>query len=225
MLAARYHAFVQVHNELQEWLITLCSPCIQLYVNHLHNFLSMRLNMIPLQYEDMSWIQFSPLSFLHACCHLPCLLHMHHWHLYGSLLWVVEAWQIWMIWIWMICLWWGWQRPNFTSWGSWQQRRWRLHSFPISALQIYWWNYDQLCFESINIIKWNQVEHTNTKHSFLGYVWHPFVVGRNMVFQSKDQFHFVLDYCAPKILNQQSTGTLPSVCCRFKEFVCTVNSI
>jgi len=86
MLVARYHALVQVHNELQEWLITLCSPCIQMYVNHLHNLLSMRLNMIPLQYEGMSWIKFSPLSFLHACCHLPCLLHMHHWHLCGSLL-------------------------------------------------------------------------------------------------------------------------------------------
>jgi len=47
-----------------------------------------------------------------------------------------------------------------------------------------------------NIIKRNQVEHTNTERSVLGYVKHPFIVGMNMAFQSKDKLYFVLDYCA-----------------------------
>ena len=36
-----------------------------------------------------------------------------------------------------------------------------------------------------NIIKRNQVEHTRTERSVLGYVDHPFIVGLNMAFQSK----------------------------------------
>ena len=47
-----------------------------------------------------------------------------------------------------------------------------------------------------NIIKRNQVEHTRTERSVLGYVKHPFIVGMNMAFQSKDKLYFVLDYCA-----------------------------
>jgi RAC serine/threonine-protein kinase len=47
-----------------------------------------------------------------------------------------------------------------------------------------------------NIIKRNQVEHTNTERSVLGYVRHPFIVGMNMAFQSKEKLYFVLDYCA-----------------------------
>jgi RAC serine/threonine-protein kinase len=47
-----------------------------------------------------------------------------------------------------------------------------------------------------NIIKRNQVEHTKTERSVLGYVHHPFIVGMNMAFQSKDKLYFVLDYCA-----------------------------
>ena len=47
-----------------------------------------------------------------------------------------------------------------------------------------------------NIIKRNQVEHTRTERSVLGYVRHPFIVGMNMAFQSKDKLYFVLDYCA-----------------------------
>ncbi|GKY94176.1 hypothetical protein MPSEU_000383600 [Mayamaea pseudoterrestris] len=47
-----------------------------------------------------------------------------------------------------------------------------------------------------NIIKRNQVEHTKTERSVLGYVQHPFIVGMNMAFQSKDKLYFVLDYCA-----------------------------
>ena len=47
-----------------------------------------------------------------------------------------------------------------------------------------------------NIIKRNQVEHTRTERSVLGYVKHPFIVGLNMAFQSKDKLYFVLDYCA-----------------------------
>lgn len=47
-----------------------------------------------------------------------------------------------------------------------------------------------------NIIKRNQIEHTKTERSVLGYVRHPFIVGMNMAFQSKDKLYFVLDYCA-----------------------------
>jgi serine/threonine protein kinase len=47
-----------------------------------------------------------------------------------------------------------------------------------------------------NIIKRNQVEHTKTERSVLGYVRHPFIVGMHMAFQSKDKLYFVLDYCA-----------------------------
>lgn len=47
-----------------------------------------------------------------------------------------------------------------------------------------------------NIIKRNQVEHTRTERSVLGYVKHPFIVGMHMAFQSKDKLYFVLDYCA-----------------------------
>jgi len=47
-----------------------------------------------------------------------------------------------------------------------------------------------------NIIKRNQVEHTKTERSVLGYVNHPFIVGMNMAFQSRDKLYFVLDYCA-----------------------------
>lgn len=47
-----------------------------------------------------------------------------------------------------------------------------------------------------NIIKRNQVEHTKTERSVLGYVRHPFIVSMNMAFQSKDKLYFVLDYCA-----------------------------
>lgn len=47
-----------------------------------------------------------------------------------------------------------------------------------------------------NIIKRNQVEHTKTERSVLGYVKHPFIVGLNMAFQSEEKLYFVLDYCA-----------------------------
>jgi len=47
-----------------------------------------------------------------------------------------------------------------------------------------------------NIIKRNQVEHTRTERSVLGYVKHPFIVGLKYAFQSKDKLYFVLDYCA-----------------------------
>jgi len=47
-----------------------------------------------------------------------------------------------------------------------------------------------------NIIKRNQVEHTRTERNVLGYVKHPFIVGLNMAFQSKDKLYFVLDFCA-----------------------------
>lgn len=47
-----------------------------------------------------------------------------------------------------------------------------------------------------NIIKRNQVEHTRTERHVLGYVQHPFVVGLNYAFQTRDKLYFVLDYCA-----------------------------
>jgi serine/threonine protein kinase len=47
-----------------------------------------------------------------------------------------------------------------------------------------------------NIIRRNQVEHTKTERSVLGYVSHPFIVGMHMAFQSRDKLYFLLDYCA-----------------------------
>lgn len=41
-----------------------------------------------------------------------------------------------------------------------------------------------------------QVEHTKTERNVLGYVKHPFIVGLNMAFQTRDKLFFVLDYCA-----------------------------
>lgn len=38
-----------------------------------------------------------------------------------------------------------------------------------------------------NIIKRNQVEHTKTERNVLGYVRHPFIVGLNMAFQTRDK--------------------------------------
>lgn len=46
------------------------------------------------------------------------------------------------------------------------------------------------------IIRKNQVEHTKTERSVLGYVHHPFIVGLSMAFQTTDKLFFVLDYCA-----------------------------
>ena len=47
-----------------------------------------------------------------------------------------------------------------------------------------------------NIIKRNQVEHTRTERAVLGYVKHPYIVGLNFAFQTRDKLFFVLDYCA-----------------------------
>merc|ERR1712159_539830 len=47
-----------------------------------------------------------------------------------------------------------------------------------------------------HIIKRNQIEHTRTERSVLGYVRHPFIVGLNMAFQTPEKLFFVLDYCA-----------------------------
>lgn len=46
------------------------------------------------------------------------------------------------------------------------------------------------------IIRKNQVEHTKTERSVLGYIHHPYVVGLTMAFQTHDKLFFVLDYCA-----------------------------
>ena len=40
------------------------------------------------------------------------------------------------------------------------------------------------------------MEHTRTERNVLGYIKHPFIVGLNMAFQTKDKLFFVLDYCA-----------------------------
>lgn len=47
-----------------------------------------------------------------------------------------------------------------------------------------------------HIIQRNQVQHTLTERSVLGYVRHPYIVGLNMAFQTKDKLYFVLDYCS-----------------------------
>ena len=61
------------------------------------------------------------------------------------------------------------------------------------------------------------MEHTNTERSVLGYVRHPFIVGMNMAFQSKDKLYFVLDYCAGGELFFQlgKTGRFPESRARF----------
>lgn len=46
------------------------------------------------------------------------------------------------------------------------------------------------------ILRKNQVEHTKTERSVLGYIHHPFIVGLNMAFQTADKLFFVLDYCS-----------------------------
>lgn len=46
------------------------------------------------------------------------------------------------------------------------------------------------------IIKKNQVEHTKTERSVLGYIHHPYIVGLNMAFQTADKLFFILDYCS-----------------------------
>ena len=46
------------------------------------------------------------------------------------------------------------------------------------------------------IIRKNQVEHTKTERSVLGYARHPYIVGLTMAFQTADKLFFVLDYCA-----------------------------
>eukprot|EP01041_Mallomonas_annulata_P011895 gene11895-24922_t len=50
------------------------------------------------------------------------------------------------------------------------------------------------------IIKKNQVEHTKTERSVLGYVKHPYIVGLTMAFQTSDKLFFVLDYCSGNMI-------------------------
>jgi RAC serine/threonine-protein kinase len=68
-----------------------------------------------------------------------------------------------------------------------------------------------------NIIKRNQVEHTKTERSVLGYCKHPFIVSMNMAFQSKDKLYFVLDYCAGGELffHLENLGKFPEPRARF----------
>lgn len=68
-----------------------------------------------------------------------------------------------------------------------------------------------------NIIRRNQVEHTKTERSVLGYVSHPFIVGMHMAFQSKDKLYFLLDYCAGGELffHLGKVGKFPEIRARF----------
>mmetsp|Transcript_5881 Transcript_5881/g.17724 ORF Transcript_5881/g.17724 Transcript_5881/m.17724 type:complete len:455 (+) Transcript_5881:45-1409(+) len=68
-----------------------------------------------------------------------------------------------------------------------------------------------------NIVKRNQVEHTKTERSVLGYVRHPFVVGLHAAFQTSDKLFFVLDYCAGGELfcHLQKLGKFPEGRARF----------
>ena len=61
------------------------------------------------------------------------------------------------------------------------------------------------------IIRKNQVEHTKTERSVLGYVHHPYIVGLAKAFQTSDKLFFVLDYCAGGELFFH-LGTLGVVC-------------
>ena len=67
------------------------------------------------------------------------------------------------------------------------------------------------------IIRKNQVEHTKTERSVLGYVHHPFIVGLNMAFQTADKLFFVLDYCSGGELffHLGKVGRFPEVRARF----------
>jgi serine/threonine protein kinase len=60
-----------------------------------------------------------------------------------------------------------------------------------------------------HIINRNQVEHTKTERNVLGKVEHPFIVGLNMAFQSKEKLYFVLDYCAGGELFYHLTEPFP----------------
>jgi serine/threonine protein kinase len=68
-----------------------------------------------------------------------------------------------------------------------------------------------------NIIKRNQVEHTKTERNVLGKIKHPFIVGMNMAFQSRDKLYFVLDYCAGGELffHLGKLGSFPEARARF----------
>eukprot|EP00501_MAST-03F_sp_TOSAG23-6_P002394 GSMAST32.ASY1.ANO1.2502.1 assembled CDS len=46
-----------------------------------------------------------------------------------------------------------------------------------------------------NIIRRNQVEHTNTERRVLGQIRHPFIVTLHYAFQTRTRLYFVLDYC------------------------------
>lgn len=80
-----------------------------------------------------------------------------------------------------------------------------------------------------NIINRNQVEHTKTERSVLGYASHPFIVGMKMAFQSKDKLYFVLDYCAGGELFFQlgKIGKFPENRAQFyaAEIVCAIHYI
>lgn len=68
-----------------------------------------------------------------------------------------------------------------------------------------------------NILKRNQVEHTKTERSVLGYVRHPFIVGLHAAFQTTEKLFFVLDYCAGGELfcHLQKLGKFPEGRARF----------
>ena len=58
------------------------------------------------------------------------------------------------------------------------------------------WFYAMKVLRKQNVMRRNQVEHTQTERNVLGYIRHPFIVGLNYAFQTEDKLFFVLDYCA-----------------------------
>jgi len=58
------------------------------------------------------------------------------------------------------------------------------------------WFYAMKILRKQNVMRRNQVEHTQTERNVLGHIRHPFIVGLNYAFQTADKLFFVLDYCA-----------------------------
>ena len=58
------------------------------------------------------------------------------------------------------------------------------------------WFYAMKVLRKQNVMRRNQVEHTQTERNVLGYIRHPFIVSLNYAFQTEDKLFFVLDYCA-----------------------------
>merc|ERR1719446_889343 len=68
-----------------------------------------------------------------------------------------------------------------------------------------------------NIVKRNQVEHTETERSVLEAVSHPFIVKLHYAFQTPKKLYMVLEYCAGGELffHLSRAGRFPEPRCRF----------